>query len=310
MCGQDGGKDNETMLLSEAERQRILERKALDSEEEEAAAKKEEEEAAATAAAQKKKKKPAKGKKKSADDAEAEAEAEENGDEDDGENEDDGEEGEDGEKKKKKGGKKKPVLKKALSRPQIVKEEEEQDKLLERLEKIEDPTFAPGKAVKANAHRGARVQAAKRSTARRIGAGAGRSGGGGRSRSGSSAKPRSRKRKTAEDDDDDDDGEDTKRPAKRARTTRRRGKRVGELDKTVKKVTSDPTFDEADGELRNKCCTLCSSREAIRAVLANDMPLLKKVRTTRNDTTRPTPPRTTRHAMLADCVLCVACVTR
>jgi hypothetical protein len=288
---QDGGKDNETMLLSEAERQRILERKALDSEEEEAAAKKEEEEAAATAAAQKKKKKPAKGKKKSADDAEAEAE--ENGDEDDGENEDDGEEGEDGEKKKK-GGKKKPVLKKALSRPQIVKEEEEQDKLLERLEKIEDPTFAPGKAVKANAHRGARVQAAKRSTARRIGAGAGRSSGGGRSRSGSSAKPRSRKRKTAEDDDEDDDGEDTKRPAKRARTTRRRGKRVGELDKTVKKVTSDPTFDEADGELRNKCCTLCSSREAIRAVIANDMPLLKKVRT-RNDTTRHTPHDTTRH---------------
>jgi hypothetical protein len=240
------------MLLSEAERQRILERKALDSEEEEAADKMEEESAS---------------QKKDDGDDEAEAEDDEDGDED-----------EDGKKKKKAPKKKgKPVLKKALSKPQIVKEEEEEDKLLARLEKIEDPTFAPGKATKV-AHRGARVQAAKRSTAKRIGAGAGRASGG-RSRSASSSsKPRSRKRKTAEDDDEDDDGEETKRPAKRARTTRRRGKRVGELDKSVKKVTTDPTFDDAANELRSNCCTLCSSREAIRAVLTNNLPLLKKVR--------------------------------
>jgi hypothetical protein len=52
---------------------------------------------------------------------------------------------------------------------------------------------------------------------------------------------------------------------------------VGKLDKSVKKITADSTFDVADGKLRGECCTLCSSREAIRAVLSNDLPLLQAV---------------------------------
>lgn len=60
---------------------------------------------------------------------------------------------------------KKAQLKKTHSKPQIIKVEEEEEKLLERLEKIEDPTFVPGKAVNV-AHRGARRQAAKRSASK------------------------------------------------------------------------------------------------------------------------------------------------
>lgn len=285
------------MTLSEAEKQKILTLKDLDSEDEAA---KEEVEKAKRAALE------AEGVKVDDDEAaggeEEEAEEEE---EEDGEGDDGDEEGAKKEKKtskakvKKAAQKKKGELKKTASKPLIVKEEEEEEKLLERLEKIEDPTFAPGRKAKV-AHRGTRVQSAKRSAARvlgsfspvflllaleliilpplsrplqRIGSAARSAAGGSRKRTG--------KRKIMSDDDADDE-EPTQRPTKRARTSkaapkRRRGKRVGQLDKSVRKITSDPTFDEPSGELNNKCCTLCSSREAIRAVLSNDMALLKKV---------------------------------
>lgn len=51
---------------------------------------------------------------------------------------------------------------------------------------------------------------------------------------------------------------------------------MGKLNNSVKKINVDPTFEVADGEPRFGCCTLCSSRETIRAVLTNDIPLLKK----------------------------------
>jgi hypothetical protein len=144
------------LVLSEAERQKVLTLKELDSEEEEA--KQEIVKARQLAAPE------------VADEGE-EAEADENASEGD---EEEGEASPTNRKRRKSSAAvskvedvhhKKAQLKKTHSKPQIIKVEEEEEKLLERLEKIEDPTFVPGKAVNV-AHRGARRQAAKRSASK------------------------------------------------------------------------------------------------------------------------------------------------
>lgn len=136
-----------TLVLTEAERQKILTLRDLDSEDE--AAKEEVEKA-----------------KRAAREVEGDTAAQEEVEEKENEGEQEDEEDDDEKKMNtKKAQQRTPVLKKSLSRPLIAKEEEEEDKLQKRIEQIEDPTFAPGRKTQV-AHRGSRVQSAKRTTAR------------------------------------------------------------------------------------------------------------------------------------------------
>lgn len=46
----------------------------------------------------------------------------------------------------------------------------------------------------------------------------------------------------------------------------------GEVNEGIETVEKDPTFEEGTGR---KCCVGCNSKDLIRAVLTNDLDLLK-----------------------------------